>query len=187
MAIRSGIRTYGAHHITSLAKTATSVSRIVKDYRPLVLAISEVGDWLASACDSKHTVKDLFLTLSKTQNAREAHNPLRSWDWNNLSAPQTSKLYEQKRILRLRSREETLHIEAHLGPSKKWVTILPLSYKKYNLSSAEWTMATRSRLRLNVVSVEKRCGLCKWSRNDLKGNHATMFDGGPSRRLRHNQ
>ena len=116
LTMRSGIRTYGAHYITSLAKTATSVRRIVKDYRLLEFAISEVGDWLASDCDSKHTVKDLFLrSLSNTQDAKKAQNPLISSDWNNLSAPQTCELHEHKRILRWMSREETLHIEAHQG------------------------------------------------------------------------
>ena len=85
----------------------------------------------------------------------------------------------------LMSSKERLHIEAHSGPHHLWVTRLPLSFKKYALTSPEWTAAARRRLMVNVFPFQIHCNFCKGGWCDVKGNHAIMCGGGPSRTLRH--
>ena len=81
---------------------------------------------------------------------------------------------------------EILHIEAHSGQNHEWVTLLPLSFKKYNLTSPVWVAAARRRMRLNVFPCQKHCTFCKGGWCDVKGDHAAMCGGGTSRCLRHN-
>ena len=82
--------------------------------------------------------------------------------------------------------KDRLHIEAHLGPTHSWITILPLSYRKYNIKSSDWTAAAQRRLRLDLFTSQKHCTFCKGGWCDVKVDHATMCGGGASRALRHN-
>ena len=85
----------------------------------------------------------------------------------------------------LMSTRERMHIEAHSGKHHAWVNVLPLSFKKYNLSSPDWVAAARRRLMLNVFPCQKHCLFCKEGWCDVKGDHATMCGGGSSRVVRH--
>ena len=84
------------------------------------------------------------------------------------------------------STEEKIHIKACSGAGHTWVTVLPLSFKRYNMTSAMWRTSVLKRLRQDVVRVERQCTFCKWCRGDLKGEHAIMCSGGCSRTMRHN-
>ena len=48
MAMRSGLRTFGAHHIVSLTKTSAEVKRIVGSFDACGVAKRETEAWLAS-------------------------------------------------------------------------------------------------------------------------------------------
>ena len=102
------------------------------------------------------------------------------------SIAQLCELHEHKKVVGLMSPEEKIHIEAHSGASHTLVSVIPLSFKRYNMTSAVWRTAARKRLRQDVLQVERQCTLCKWSRGDLKGELAVMCSGGCSRNLRHN-
>ena len=104
----------------------------------------------------------------------------------NYSVAQLCELYEQKKIRELMSAGERIHIEAHSDSRQSWVTLLPLSFKGYNMTSAVWRTSVLKRLRQDVLRFERQCTFCKWSRGDLKGNHAIMCAGGCARILRHN-
>ena len=69
-------------------------------------------------------------------------------------------------------------MKANSGPDHRWVTLLPLTFKRYNYSSSVFIAAVRKRLRLDVIRVEKQCTFCKWCRCDVKGEHAVMCPGG---------
>ena len=86
----------------------------------------------------------------------------------------------------LMSSKERLHIEAHSGQHHLWVTQLPLTFKKYALTSPEWTVATRKRLMIDVFPFQSHCKFCKGGWCDVKGEHAIMCAGGHSRVFRHN-
>ena len=102
------------------------------------------------------------------------------------SLAQLCELSEQKRVMALMSKKEKVHIEAHSGQHHLWVTQLPLSFKKYALTSSEWITATRRRLMVNVFPFHSHCTFCKGGWCDVEGNHAIMCGGGHSRILRHN-
>ena len=82
---------------------------------------------------------------------------------------------------------DLLHILAHSGPGHHWVTAPPLVYNSWNMTPPEWTAATRRRLGIDVFPAETQCTFCRWNRSDVKGNHASMCEGGASRILRHNE
>ena len=86
----------------------------------------------------------------------------------------------------LMSKKEKVHIEAHSGQHHLWITQLPLSFKKYALTSPEWITAARKRLMVNVFPFHSHCTFCKGGWCDVEGNHAIMCGGGHSRTLRHN-
>ena len=86
----------------------------------------------------------------------------------------------------LMSNKERLHIEAHSGQHHLWTTQLPLSFKKYALTSPEWITATRKRLMVNLYPFQSHCRFCKGGWCDVNGEHAIMCAEGHSRVLRHN-
>ena len=53
MAMRTGLYTHGAHHLTSLTKTASSVARIVGDYDLEDIVRREIETWLRKACGNE--------------------------------------------------------------------------------------------------------------------------------------
>ena len=46
MGWKTGSHTFGAHYISSLAKTADLVRRIIPDHNPEIIAERDVGEWL---------------------------------------------------------------------------------------------------------------------------------------------
>ena len=184
MAVRSGLRTHGAQHLCSLAKCADDVDRIVGGWNAVEVARRETEAWLNNACEE---VVDIEVLVTRLRSEEED----RANDWfaglnYHYSLAQLCELNEQKNVSRLMSSKERLHIEAHSGLSHAWVTLLPLSFKKYNLSSPDWIAAARRRLMLNVFPCQKHCTFCKGGWCDVKGDHASMCGGGSSRVLRHN-
>ena len=57
MAMRSGLRTFGAQHIVSLAKTSNEVKRIVGDWDACTVAKQDTEEWLLKACQGEVTVE----------------------------------------------------------------------------------------------------------------------------------
>ena len=115
----------------------------------------------------------------------KAYDQVNSYKYN-YSLAQLCELNEQRIVSKLMTMKDRLHIEAHSGPTHSWITKLPLSYRKYNLKSSDWTAGARRRLRLDVFPSQKHCTFCKGGWCDVKGDHTTMCGGGASRVLRHN-
>ena len=183
MAMRSGLRTLGAQHLCSLAKSADHVERIVGSWNVIAIAKQETEAWLNNACEEKVDIENLVTQLRTGKD--EDNNRISGFKYQ-YSLAQLCELDEQKNIAKLMSPKERLHIEAHSGQNHTWVTLLPLSFKKYNLTSPDWVAAARRRLMLNVFSCKKHCMFCKGGWCDVEGDHATMCGGGSSRNLRHN-
>ena len=184
MSMRSGLRTLGAQHLCSLAKSADNVDRIVGGWDVVAAARRETEHWLNKACEESVDIEAWVTRLRSGEEDR-----LNGWfagqNYRH-SLAQLCELSEQKSVSKLMSTKERLHIEAHSGPSHAWVTLLPLSFKKYNLSSTDWIAAARRRLMLNVFPSQKHCTFCKGGWCDVKGGHATICGGGSSRFIRHN-
>ena len=51
MGLRSGLRTFGAQHLCSLAKSAKNVDRIVNGWNAVAIAKAETRAWLNDACE----------------------------------------------------------------------------------------------------------------------------------------
>ena len=124
--------------------------------------------------------------MARLQSGKEKVNDGVGGSHYQYSLAQRCELSEQKMVSKLMSTKERTHIEAHSGQNHAWLTLLPLSFKKYNLSSPDWVAAARRRLMLNVFSCQKHCMFCKGGWCDVQGDHATMCGGGSSRILRHN-
>ena len=184
MPLRSGLRTFGAQHLCSLAKSAKKVDRIVNGWDVVGIANSETGTWLKDSCEQS---VDIEFWVNRLKEGKDAKAKYRVDGCNyNYSLSQLCELNEQKIVSKLMSIKERLHIEAHSGQTHEWITQLPLSFKKYNLKSLDWMTAARRRLRLNVFPSQKHCTFCKGGWCDVKGDHAIMCGGGASRNLRHN-
>ena len=54
------------------------------------------------------------------------------------------------------------------------------------MSSEQWLVAARRRLRLDVVPMMTRCPICKQQFCDVKGDHSIICSRSSSRNLRHN-
>ena len=178
--MRSGLRTFGAQHLCSLAKSADNVERIVGGWDVVSVVKRETEAWLNNACEERVDVEVLVNRLRAGDD--EANAQVASCTYK-YSLAQVCELHEQKKVSKLMSLKERLNIEAHSGQNHAWVTVLPLSWKKYNLTSSDWVAAARRRVWLNVYSSHKHCMYCKRGWCDVKGDHATMCGGGASRGL----
>ena len=116
LAIRSGLRTHGAHHLTSLAKTAIDVRRIVTTYNVLALAERETKAWFNRMCESHVDLNQIILSTQSAENKHiwDASSPANIK--NQLSTAQFCEWYEQKRVTKLMLLKERAHIEANSGP-----------------------------------------------------------------------
>ena len=167
----------------SLTRTSAELKRIVGSNDACLVAKRETEEWLAKACGGEITVEEVVKEITERQNAEVRLGLHRQ---NKYSVAQLCELHEHRKVCGLMSSEERIHVEAHSGASHTWVTVLPLSFKRYNMKSAVWRTSVLKRLRQDVLRVEKQCTFCKWSRGDLKGEHAIMCSGGCSRIKRHN-
>ena len=60
MAVRSGLRTHGAQHLCSLAKSSDDVDRIVGGWDVVAVAKCETEVWLNSACEESVDIEALM-------------------------------------------------------------------------------------------------------------------------------
>ena len=169
--MRSRLETFGAQHIVSLTKTSEEVMRIVGYYDACDVANLAAGEWLTKACDGEVTVEQVIEEIRKRQNEGVGKGV---WRQKGYSVAQLCELHAYIRVCELMSSEERIHIKAHSGPGNKWVTVLPLSFKRYDMKSAVWRTSVLKRLRQDVLRVERQCTFCKWCRADVKGEHAIM-------------
>ena len=69
MGWRTGLQSYGAQYITSVAKTADDVERIVPGYNPTELVMRNANEWLIThagpAHDAASTVRAIRTTPAK--------------------------------------------------------------------------------------------------------------------------
>ena len=182
--MRSGLRTYGAQHLCSLVKTSENVKRIIGGWDVLTIAQRDTERWLNSAFEEEVNIVQIVSEI-QTRNA----NTLKQGESNcgdknyHYSLPQLCELSEQKRVMALMSSKERMHIEAHSGQHHLWIRQLPLSFKKYALTTPEWMVAVRKRLMIDVFAYQSHCTFCKGGWCDVKGGHSIMCAGGHSRTL----
>ena len=72
MAMQSGLRTLGAQHLSSFAKAADYVERIVGNWDVIAHAKLETQDWLTNACEQKVDIEYLVSRL-RTGEDKEDH------------------------------------------------------------------------------------------------------------------
>ena len=183
MGWRTGLHTYGAHYLTSIAKNATCIEGIVPAWDAASIGKQEVDEWLVLHAGPGH---DAAVMVNKIREFGLVGG-LRSEDGHDLSIAQWCDRKRWDQIKDHLSEKESLHVMAHSGPGHHWVTLPPLLHKNWNMPPLEWLTATRRRLGIDVFPVERQCGFCLWDRCDTKGNHATMCIGGASCTLRHNE
>ena len=152
--------TFGAQHIVSLAKTSLKVTRIVGSYDACAVAKRETEEWLTDACAGEVTVEQVMEEICNNQNVEIE---LGGQKQNSYSVAQLCELHEHRKVCGLMSPDERIHIEANSGKSHTWVTIIPLSFKRFNMTSAVWRTAVLKRLRQDILRVERQCTFCKWS------------------------
>ena len=182
MGWRTGLQTYGAQYISSIAKTAKVVERIVPGYNPTEQAMRCANEWLIKHAGPAH---DAATALKNIRTKDEKKPPQVPGD--NLSLGQKCEEWLWFNTKKKLDEKEVMHILAHSGPGHHWVSAPPLSHNLWNMTPTEWTAATRRRLAIDVFPTETQCTFCRWNRLDVKGTHATMCEGGSSRILRHNE
>ena len=111
MAIRSGLRTFGAQHLYSLAQSAKNFDRIVNGWNAVAIAKEETGAWLNDACEQSVDI-ELWVNRMKERKDARANNRVEGFNYN-YSLAQLCELDEQKKVSKLMSIKERLHIEAH--------------------------------------------------------------------------
>ena len=75
MGWRTGLHTFGAHYVTSLAKTATAVSSIVPSHDPEEVARREANGWLVQIAPSPITA-DALVKAARSAHMSNARHPL---------------------------------------------------------------------------------------------------------------
>ena len=186
LALRSGLRTYGAQHVCSLAKSSTNVGRIVGGWDVVEIAKRDTERWLNDALEDKIDIAKFVYEIQARSNLPVKHSGRDHRIGNyRYSLAQLCELSEQKRLMSSMSSKERVHIEAHSGQHHLWVTQLPLSFKRYSLTSPEWVAAARRRLMVDVFPLQRHCTFCKGGWCDVKGEHAIICGGGHTRTLRH--
>ena len=83
------------------------------------------------------------------------------------------------------SDSDRIRLVSNSGPTQRWVTALPLSWKNWNLSSKEWLIAARRRLGLAVRTKRTRCRNCKFSEIVIDGDQALRCSGEMGTKMRH--
>ena len=154
MALRSGLRTYGAQHLCSLAKSSNSVGRIVGGWDAVEIAKRDTERWLNDALEDKIDIAKFVHKIQAPTDLPVKHcDKDHSTGKYRYSLAQRCELSEQKRLMSSMSGRERVHIEAHSGQHQLWVAQLPLSFKRYSLTSPEWVAAARRRLMVDVFSL----------------------------------
>ena len=67
LAIRSGLRTHGAHHLTSLAKTATDVRRIIPTYDIQAVAEGGTKAWFNRVYESRVDLNQIIMSIQSAE------------------------------------------------------------------------------------------------------------------------
>ena len=148
--MRSGLRTFGAHHIVSLAKTSAEVKRIVGSFDACNVAEREAEKWLTNACCGEVTMEEVVKEIHEKQSTEVLLGVQKKMSF---SVSQLCELHEYRKVYRLMSTEEKIRIKACSGAGHTWVTVLPLSFKRYNMTSAMWRTSVLKRLRQDAVRV----------------------------------
>ena len=173
MGWRTGLQTYGAQYITSVAKTADDVERIIPGYNPTELVMRNANEWLMNHAGPAHDAATALRTIRTTPDKKLPQEP-----GDRLSLGQKCEEWLWFDTRKGLHETDLLHILAHSGPGHHWVTAPPLVYNSWNMTPPEWTAATRRRLGIDVFPAETQCTFCRWNRLDVKGNHTSRYEGG---------
>ena len=144
--------------------------------------IKETSESWLKECISINFDVDKYLSDSDQCTQRESQGGTKSYSMF-LAQQCECALYE--RLLNVLSDGDRLRLMSNSGPTQRWVTALPLSWKNWNLTSREWLIAARRRLGLDVRTKESRCSNCRFYEIGLKGNHALRCSGKLGSKMRH--
>ena len=158
MGWKTGLHTFGAHYLTSIAKNATSIEGIVPTWDAASIGKQEVSEWLRLHAGPGHDAAEMVNNIRKSGAVRG----FRSEDGHTLSVAQWCDRWRWDWIKDQLSENQSLHVMAHSGPGHHWVTLPPLLHKNWNMAALEWLAATRRRLGVDVTPVERQCGFCLW-------------------------
>ena len=102
-----------------------------------------------------------------------------------LSLAQQCEYAWYQKLLKSLSDIDRLRLLSNYGPTQALVTVLPLSWKNWILTSRESIIAARRRLGLDVRTRRTRCSNCKFHEIGLKDDHALRCTGKMGTKMRH--
>ena len=118
MGWRTGIQTYGAQYITSIAKTADDVERIVPGYNPAETVTRNANKWLLDHAGPSFDAATALRTIRT--------NKVPKWPsqgtGHRLSLAQKCEEWLWFDIRKGLNEDELMHALAHSGPGHRWVT-----------------------------------------------------------------
>ena len=127
----TGLHTFGAHYISSLAKTGNALKSLIPSYNPEEIAIRETNHWLHEVGPATIDAKEAFRSVQNIGN----HNL--PWLEKGLSIAQQCDIWRWKKVRALLTHQELNHVLAHSGSTNWWVTCPPLSWKHWNMPPTE--------------------------------------------------
>ena len=116
MGWRTGLHTFGAHYLTSVAKNADRIEGIVPGWDAASIAEQEVGEWLHLHAGPDHDAAEIFTDIRMSRRVQG----LRSEDGHHLSIAQWCDRKRWDQIKHHLTENETLHVLAHSGPGHHW-------------------------------------------------------------------
>ena len=132
MGWKTGLHTFGAHYLTSLAKNANSIEGIVPRWDAAGLAKRDVDEWLRLHAGLGHNAAEMVNNIRNSG----VVGGLRSEDGHALSVAQWCDRKRWDQIKDQLSETQSLHVMAHSGPGHHWVTLPPLLHKNCNMPAS---------------------------------------------------
>ena len=176
MGLKSGLKTAGAQHLTSLAMSYDDILKFVLSWNLYEVAEETTANWLSRQLgkdvDSKSIVNAVIGGASFGVSGK-------------LSLAQWCEEAEKERVIQKMDSSERLFIESNSGPGSTWVRATPLTWKNWNMKPRLWVVAARRRLYQPVCLRRSNCGACRMGRADIKGEHQVTCGGRGGLIIRH--
>ena len=112
MGWKTGLHSFGAHYLTSIAKNANPIENLVPGWYAATVVQREVGEWLRAHAGPHLIASELATKIRKAG----AVTGLLSEDGHRLSIAQWCDRTKWDRIKSTLTDNETLHVLAHSGP-----------------------------------------------------------------------
>ena len=153
MGLKSGLKTAGAQHLTSLAMSYDDILKFVPSWNLYETADKMTTKWLSRQLgkdvDSKIIVDAVIASSGFGESGK-------------LSLAQWCEEAEKGRVLRKMDSSERLFIESNSGPGSAWVKATPLTWKNWNMKPRLWVDAVREDCFSRFAHEEASVGHVGW-------------------------